>query len=605
MKPVVALETAISEDLLLILEKAKLPLDLISFKNQRAEENSATIVCQDEKILIHIKASGSEWGATFYLALQKLGFYFPHPRISYTPNKAELFKSCGKTFEWKPSFKFRGFHLHTLHPNEWVHGFLMGKTKLANETVRWLARNYQNVFDLNLVRMKKKKIYKNLRAPFKLAKSLGVYPGISLGAALHQQNSFKLLGLVRSLTGMGSQKKLRKQVRLLSKNIDFSFLTMEAGTSEFTPVKYERALGWMDGAAKVLTKEERQLFVKVHVSSNQKHPVYGNFNFLPSHSTKEVGIFPHTVMFYGLFDEKAPMYGNKNFKEIRDFTFKEMHKRPTWYYPETSYFIFMDIDVPLLLTDYLGTRSFDMKKLSEAGLEGHINFTTGQELGYWLMDWNVALMANSEFNFDPLTALKLLGEDQSLWERILLFQTKFFKEKGLISMLSSSNFQDEVSKKHRIHERNLIKELNNSRTLREEEILLLQEALDQVPPTDDIVNLELKNLMKVSFLRISHALELRLSMKGAKKSPLREGHLLEAKKIRLRAQSLMQHHTLNFNRYPEAFVFERHKNPTSYQLGYGFTARDLHLWKREEEQVRREKFGAFFMNPYNIFDIIL
>ena len=91
---------------------------------------------------------------------------------------------------------------------------------------------------------------------------------------------------------------------------------------------------------------------------------------------ENVGILPHTVYLYGIEDERAPMYGNKNFKDVREFMLQEKTKRRTWFYPENSYFIALDIDVPLLLTDYLLTRARDTKFIHDNDIEGQIIFTT-------------------------------------------------------------------------------------------------------------------------------------------------------------------------------------------------------------------------------------
>ena len=153
----------------------------------------------------------------------------------------------------------------------------------------------------------------------------------------------------------------------------------------------------MNEASKVLTDFGKKLYIKVHVSSNQNHKEYGNFNFLPSYANKDVGVLPHTVFFYGLEDDIAPMYGQKNFKNIKSFMAEEhKKKRDIIYYPETSYFIGMDIDIPLLLTDYLVARHEDLQSLQGLGVSKQVNFTTGMELGYWLFDWSLALMANSK-----------------------------------------------------------------------------------------------------------------------------------------------------------------------------------------------------------------
>lgn len=607
--PLSADEAFIKEDIRKILNRAGLTQTNILLKIEKStkvESNSVTINCSENNVSLTVSAQPHEWGATTYLALQKMGFLFPHPRIQISPDQNKIIKTCGQTYIWKPTFRYRGFHLHTMHPSEWVSGFLMGETKIANDLVRWLARNGQNIFDLNLLKQKRKTIYKNLKAPFALAKKLGVHPGISLGAALHQQNSYKLLGIIRALTGMGSVKKLKKGVNKLADNIDFDFFVMEAGTSEFTPVPYSKAMEWMEAAAEVLEEREKQLFIKVHVSTNQSNDQYGNFNFLPQYTNSTVGIFPHTVMFYGLYDQHVPMYGNDSFEHMLNFTEQEFKKRPTWYYPETSYFIGMDIDHPLFLTDYLTNRALDMKNLSKLGLEGQANFTTGHENGYWLFDWNLALLANSEFKFSPYAALDLLGEKRSTWEPIIEFQTKHIKDGGLISIMSAPNFQDELTKGHRIHERNIIKELVNDSEKLETEIDKLLIALKDIPTTDTILNEELRLMTEVTFLRIKHALQTRLALRHPKNSPSRAEYLLKAKDIRYEATAKMMRIYFSHNRYPESKVFEKwKKNPTAYDYGYAYPARTLHFWKREEKQVEKEKFSPFFMSIYNVLDIVL
>src|SRR5690606_17429359 len=124
--------------------------------------------------------------------------------------------------------------------------------------------------------------------------------------------------------------------------------------------------------------------------------------------------------------------GNKNFHHLLDFIQKEKNQREVWYYPETSYWIAMDMDVPLLLTDYLVARAVDMKNLHHEGIEGHFNFSSGQELGYWLFDWTLALNTDLDNEFDPTIALKLLGEDEKTWKEIIDFQTHWIKDEQLI-----------------------------------------------------------------------------------------------------------------------------------------------------------------------------
>lgn len=595
----------IKEDIDLILEESKLPLSIHFNWKENTEANTGKILCSGNSIDIQVEASSSEWTSTLYYGIQKLGFLFPHPRVQISPKLGHVLSQCGKTFKWRPAYKYRGFHLHTMHPNEWVHGFLMGKEKIAHDTIRWHLRNGQNVLNLTLLKMKDKEIFESLKSPFALARSLGIHTGIMFGVAQNQQNSYKLLSLLQAFLG-GDKNDERIQTRLstLLDNIDVSFMGLTAGMNEFMSVDYEKTLKWLEEAAEVSSSRGIQLFTSIHVSTNQHKEPWGNYNFLPQFSSSKVGAWPHTVMFYGLYDEKVPMYGNENFSHMLSFLKQEKSKRPVWYFPETSYWIAMDVDAPLLLTDYLTTRALDMKNLHQENLEGHINFTTGNELGYWLFDWSLTLYNNLDYKFDPLIGLKLLGEDTDSWKSIVDFQTEFFKNKQLISILSFPSLQDDLTSKHRIHERNTLKDLKKKPELLEQEISALEEVLPFIPSTSSIKHPELKSLMEVTFLRIHHALNVRKALQN-RKNDLKKSYLKKAREYRMLAQERVNEVMETHNRYPEAGVFKRHKNPTAYSWGYGYPASKLHFWVTEEKRVQYNLYNPFYRNLYEFLDIIL
>lgn len=595
---------ALKEDLALIEAEANWKQDTLQFAFSTGK-NDVSIKCSRESITLLVKSSPEERVSTLYHGLFKLGFLFPHPRWQISPSMKEALSHCGNTYSWKPSFKKRGFHLHTLHPNEWVKGFLEGDEKIATDMVRWLARNRQNLLDLSLMRPDFKETLLSLKKPFILAKNLGISRGVSIGATFQQQNSFKLIGFFKALTGYQDERSLIKGINKLSKSLDYDFLVMEIGTSEFTSTNYERTLSWLNAASEELVKSGKKLLTKIHVSTNQVSPQWGNFNFLPRFASKDIGVLPHTVMFYGLEDPKAPMYGNKNFHHLLTFIQEEKNQREVWYYPETSYWVGMDIDIPLLLTDYLSSRAADMKLTHEEGIDGHINFTSGHELGGWLLDWNVALNTDLDLAFDPLIGVKLLGEDETLWKDELDFQTKHFKNNQLISILSASNVQDELSSKHRIHTRKTIKEIAQSPLLRESEINKLEEAIKEAPLSFvKIKNNELRALLEVTHLRMEHSLLIRKALRFKPKSRDRITFLDKAKEIREEALERLQAVKKSYSRYPETNIFKKDKNVTSYDFGYLWTAMTLHFWEREELMIRKNSYSPFFLNIYNFIDIL-
>jgi hypothetical protein len=199
----------------------------------------------------------------------------------------------------------------------------------------------------------------------------------------------------------------------------------------------------------------------VHISSNQRcrnfhdprnasQPL--NFNFLPTYATPKLGILPHTVQVcarvcvytyvcmyvcvcmrvyidlklwkglcknpplnqstsitrttattqaYALDDPTAGVYGQRNFSEMHAYMLYETKegRRHVHFYPETSYWVNVDIDVPLFLPTYAERRLHDFRLLAHeedkgrAGgnrIAGSLMFDSGWEWGYWLSDVLVA-----------------------------------------------------------------------------------------------------------------------------------------------------------------------------------------------------------------------
>jgi hypothetical protein len=582
----------IVEDLEQILITAKLPKNLIRTHFKTSSINQVRLSCDLSHYNLHIESTEAEKTSTFYKALRELGFYFPHPLKQISPLQTSLRTHCGKTWIWKPVLAYRGFHLHTLHPSEWVAAFYQSRPDYARAIVRWLARNQQNILDLSLLDVPLKTITSQIKPIFLLAQSFQIHPGLSLGLALQQQNSYKLLNLWESYITWNQDEKIISGIKSLASATPLSFMVLEAGTSEFTSTGFEKTVHWLNLAAKTLKSLNIAHFTKVHVSSNQTSSDWGNFNYLPQYCSPSVGILPHTVMFYGILDEKAPMYGNKNFSSIFHFMLKEKSKRPTWYYPETSYWVAMDIDIPLFLTDYLVTRAQDFKTVAEKNIEGHLNFTSGQTLGYWLFDWNLALMNDSQSQFDPLYGLKLLGESPSEWQKMIDYQSYWYKKMGIISLISAANLQDEFSKTHRIHDRNTMKEVFNDPLIRKNEIKILEDSLLAFPDIN-IKDPELKEMIQITKNRHLHALLIR------------QNKFSQAASVRTTTQSLIRRLGKIPTNYPELPLFKKWKNPTAYQFGYLYPADTLYFWEREERQLRTESFFPFEGNIYDVLDIIL
>lgn len=591
-------ELTIKEDFTRILEQANLA-GKISVEFQDSKTNEVQFSCKKE-IKILVKAVGQEKTSTFYKGLRELGFYFPHPAKQISPSFEDVKKFCEKKWVWRPALKYRGFHLHTLHPSEWVKAFYQNDTQIADQTIRWMARNQQNIFDLSLLDVPIEEISKQMRPYFELAQKFQIYTGVSLGIALNQQNSYKLLSLWQSYFGWSADEKIEMGLKKLIETLPLSYVVLEAGTSEFTPTDFKKTLHWLNLSAKILRNYNLAHFTKVHVSSNQVSEKWGNFNFLPQYADSGVGILPHTVMFYGVVDKRAPMYGNKDFSGIREFMLKEKSKRPTWYYPETSYWVGMDVDVPLFLTDYLKTRTLDTKFLFDNGIEGQLNFTTGHAIGYWLFDWTMCLVNDLDYQFDHTIGLKLIGEDLTVWASLIAYQSYWYKEQGLISVLSSANLQDEISSTHRIHDRFTMKDLSSHPEALAKEIDLIKKAQAATHSYTGVKNEEIKTLLEINDLRLEHALSIRLALQNENN---KAKHLAHAKEVRELAKTKIA--TLRSkDPYGATPIFDQWKNPTAYQFGYVYPASSLYFWEREERQIREDSYFPLWGNMYDFIDIV-
>lgn len=591
-------EAAVEKDLALVLASAGLPPKAVSFARGPSKDGRSAVsfACGGGELRVVVSAPDEEWGPAFYHGLHSLGFSWPHPRRQLSPDLKALRSHCGGRAAWKPRLAKRGFHLHTQHPSEWVYGFVAGKGSIAEETVRWAARNRQNLLQVKALRDVEPK---NMAPAFALAQSLGLETGLDVSLASLQQKGYRLLDGFWPLWGAvyapWGARHVKKSVLRLCDDVPFDYLSVELGSSEFTPTPKAATLSWLEAARDAAGSRSRAIFTKVHVSSGQ-----GRFNFLPAEADPSVGVQVHTVMPFGL-EGPAPVYGRDDFADLKAFMLEQKDKRPTWYFPETSYFLGIDIDLPLLLTDYLLARSNDMDLLEKEKVEGQVDFTTGQELGCWLLDWNVALLADGSEKNGPLAALLRLGEDKKAWQAQLEYQHRFFVEEGALSMLTAASLLDELplQKEHRLLRRKLLRELGKDPAALSHETVVLERAAAAIPPTTGVKDAELRALLDVTYGRVRHALALRRALAHPRGSAERKAFLAEAAAEREKARALLKP-VVAAGRYPEARLFEKRDDPTSYDYGYGWPAASLYFWEREERIVAEGRVSPFFDQIYSV-----
>jgi hypothetical protein len=348
-----------------------------------------------------------------YEALQKVGFTFLNPFAPHAPEFLALAEI--PSLAEKPAWPLRGIHLHTMHPIELTHvlngwgeggpqdaqGFerLLPEWELQCE---WLLAHRQNQVQWVLLADKVHTAFNDsperlqrLKRLVDLSHSWGLLTGIDVGVVFQQQNMWRLVRTDGSTASQENELKLRLKWLMQA---GWDFVTVEMGATEFTSVDENKMLAWMNLlTAQMEDVYHRSAAVKIHVSKGQelkryKDPQTGkslNFNFLPYYADKRLTVLPHTVQIYSLTD-RAPTYGNTDFSDIGRFISMSVGKRPVVFYPEATYWVSYDADVPLFLPVYGLKRVSDLRTIagierkSGARMQGQLLFSSGYEWGYWL-----------------------------------------------------------------------------------------------------------------------------------------------------------------------------------------------------------------------------
>ncbi len=330
---------------------------------------------------------GVQYGA--YAFLRNLGVRFPHPGQTYIPKRTDITLKIGEALTEKPGYALRGFHHHTQHPIP-LSVYLLEPNEAhlprVREYLQWLAANRQNVLGFHMLKtIDRSRWLPYIKKIADIAQSYGVMLAITLSFADQQQNNFKLLN---DLT----QSK-EDQAKTITTGLDelaqggFSLFVLQFGTSEFTKVRDQVALHWLDTAAKHLAAKKLRVYAWIHTEGKLKADDNKSYYFhLPERSVPEMGAYLHTTMFYDL-KHPAPVYGNNHFNHQKDFFDRVYGKRPVVYFPETAWWLGFDNNLPLALPITGYSRALDiLEVLAGKDIDGHVTFTTGMEWGYWMYD---------------------------------------------------------------------------------------------------------------------------------------------------------------------------------------------------------------------------
>jgi hypothetical protein len=602
--------------------------------------------------LIHQLSAPSHQGIAngiYGLLQEKLSFFFYHPKETIVPDIVEW--PLNAPLDWKAIARFdkKGFHLHTMHPIELTEQLLDEKfpegMKDVKEYIDWLARNNQNYLEFNLLEsINRKRWPAHAREIVEYAHSRGILMGIDVSLHMIQQKAFQLYQTIPN-SFRGKKKQIERNLDMLFQ-AQWDYVNMEFSSTEFTSgnmVKKEKLRLYIIDL--ISNKHQSTLFGRKHVVQEKNEigkAKKKKYIFSPEEDAmdKKRGIMAHTVMFYTLQDEKAPVYENENLKHILNFMLEEDKIRETWYFPESAYWCTFDNSIPLTLLPYLSARLEDIELCDSLGIKGHLTFSSGWEWGYWLFDWSIARWSwkheenNVEKKYTATGYVQELFNDSATTKYIsqaLELQQEYIKDKEMIKYLASPSPTDEMfapfNKEFQPRPRYTYKYIRRKANIEVCNDMVKSAVHPMTEFTDKTIKLSIENesirnnivhplLLKlfdelhdgivITALRSKHrALTLEYILERRKndilltKASNPEPLLADAKSLREKALRIVSKREKDY-RYPLELIAAKRKTHTCYPFGYLYTVNNLHFWYREEEQARKNHFGPFYKIPWNI-----
>lgn len=582
------------------------------------------------------------------LLQEKLGFMFVHARQTVIPCMTEWPLNEKTALRGKPNFDKKGFHLHTMHPLELAQplhdpDFPSGQA-MIREYIDWLARNGQNYFDFSLMEGVDEDLERWVRHAKEFvdyAHERGILCGVDISLHMVQQNAYKLVNFPPK-----TFKPYEAQIR------DRMHVLMQAG---WDVINFEFALAEFVGGMEKMRNRLREVVLEVVAEYpklklvGRQHVVKPDAEIGGSHgdnalniaTDNSMGLLVHTVMCYGIRDEKAPVYELENFHHLFDMLVAQNKVRETWYYPESAYWVTFDNSVPMFLMPYLGARFRDIEEMKQQNIPGHLTFTSGWEWGYWLVDWSIARWSwdyadeRGPLKRGPLQYLWQVfkGTGQELPLKLLAdVMDGALIEENMLQYLCPSSPMDEfpaafskqfqprppwaLTKMHRARNKELLGELVQPAFGLQEFAAAIAAVSTQSrnslsyseSPVLTCLREELLDAISITGLRAAHrSAQLMALVHQDEKyhaDPTRgvDAALQEAADIRAQAQAIVDRQQQRY-RYPLELLAGTYRSYTAYDFGYLHTVRDLHFWQREEAQLRRHKSGPFFMNKYDLLRI--
>ncbi len=353
--------------------------------------------CGDDGHLVTVRGGSllaAEWSV--YDLLETLGVRYLHPEQTLYPAQLRWPELPIDTIE-QPAIATRMLHLHRTHPIELSAPLGASVADTASYQRRWVDWNVRVRHD-----------------------EVDGFDESVIGAYAYDRGFPREVGLNLVETQQGGRPVIdpsdpRPEAVQIAEAIDaqmapvagmpaVSRFTFLFNPSEFTVADEQVTLDRLTFVTTYVGTHWPDVEIRTinHGTAQSPGPVFGvRFFDLPQFAPTSLGVEVHTLMFYDL-DRPAPVYGNADFHHLRDWIIAQQATRRITYYPESSWWLTFDLPVPLYLAPVsLEARDHDLKTLApyltgdataKTGVVGHNTFTSGQEWGYWMIDYCTARM---------------------------------------------------------------------------------------------------------------------------------------------------------------------------------------------------------------------
>lgn len=336
-----------------------------------------------------------QWAA--YAFLETLGIRYFHPEHTFYPQRLDWPDGPIAIAEG-PEFRRRSMHAHRTHPIELSAPRFFVDLDMAGYQRRWIDWNVKlrqtgiDGWDESLV---------------------GTY---AYDRGFPRNTGFNLLNSQQGGRPILDPDDPRSEAEQIAEAIDERMTPIEGlpdpgrfgfqfNPSEFTEADHQTTVDRLTFITDYVTDNYpgTEVVTTNHGTFVEPGELGVAFFDLPELAPPELGVQTHTLMFYDLERPAAGIYGNESFAHKLRWNIEQQEVRRIIHYPESSWWLTFDLPVPLYLAPVtLEARDYDIRLLesmlspaddSPAGIYGHHLFTSGQEWGYWMIDYCVAQMA--------------------------------------------------------------------------------------------------------------------------------------------------------------------------------------------------------------------